>query len=238
MTLSEYQTLTGITVSASDQTRVTAEITRSRRKLELMLGYTLDATQRETNYYQELGKTSTDFSCPIVDTDDLDPPDAVVDAYRLFDYNPRDTYMHIDPFTRINKVKLVYLLTGSGSNGVTVRTIDPDYIRVVQTGAWGKYLQEYNDYFRYGWYCNHSHQLQLAVDAEWGFTTIPNELNELIADFTTYYSDDNRDLKSESILTHSYTRNTKVDPFTLSVNQATISKYAGPNGTMARALVA
>lgn len=237
MTLAEYTALTGITVSSSNTTRVTAELVRARRKLEALLGYTLDPLLRETNLYNELGKTTSDFSCPIVDTDNLAAPDAVVDAYRLFNYDPRDTYIHIDPFTRVNKVKLVYLLTGSGNNGVTVRTIDPDYLRIVQTGAWGKYLQEYNDYWRHGWYCHHSHQLQLAVDAEWGFTTIPSELNEILADFTTYYADDDRDLKSESILTHSYTRGAKTDPGSVTSNLSTIAKYAGPNGIAIRSVV-
>lgn len=230
MTLAEYQTLTGITVSASDQTRVTAELARSRRKLETLLGYTLDSTQRLTNYYVELGKTDSDYSCPIVDTDTLEAPDAVVSAYRLFNYNPSDIYLSVDPFLTLYKAKLVYIRQGGTPNGITVKTFDEDYITSQKLSTWSKYLHEYPRYW-YRWNCSHEHSLLLAVDADWGFSTVPTELSEVLADFATYYSDDNRDLKSESILTHSYTRGAKTDPETVTRNQQIISKYAGPNGT-------
>ncbi len=230
MTLAEYQTLTGITVSASDQTRVTAELARSRRKLETLLGYTLDPNQRLTNYYVELGKTDSDYACPIVDIDELEPPEAVISAYRLFPYSPEDVFLSVDPFITLHAVKLVYLRQGASPNGVTVKTFDEDYITLQKFNTWGKYLYEFPRYW-YRWACIHSHQLMLAVDADWGFATVPTELSEVLADFATYYADDNRDLKSESILTHSYTRGAKTDPGTVSGNKAIVSKYAGPNGT-------
>lgn len=236
MNLSEYQTLTGLSVASADQTRVTAELARSQRKLEALLGYTLTPANRNTNLYNELGKTNSDYSCPIVDTDDLEAPDAVVNAYRLFPYNPDDVFLAVDPFTTLNKVKLVYLRPGSVPNGVTVKTFDEDYVTSQKTGTWSKYLYEYPRYW-YRWVCAHSHRLQLAIDADWAFATVPDELNELIADFTTYYSDDNRNLKSESILTHSYTRDIKDDPYTTDYAKSIIAKYAGPNGSAYRELV-
>lgn len=236
MNLSEYTTLTGLTVASSDHTRVTAELARSQRKIESLLGYTLTPANRNTNFYNELGKTESDYSCPIVDTGELEAPDAVVNGYRLFPYNPEDTFLAVDPFTTLNKVKLVYIRPGAAPNGVTVKTFDEDYISSQKVGTWSKYLYEYPRYW-YRWHCAHTHQLLLAVDANWAFETVPEELNELVADFTTYYSDDTRDLKSESILTHSYTRKEKADPSSLSSTSRIIAKYAGPNGTAYRTLI-
>lgn len=241
MTLEEYQTITGITVSASNQSRVTAEIARNRRKLESLLGYTLDPDKVLTNYYSELGKTSSDYACPIVDTDNLLAPDPVVNAYRLFDYNPQDEYLAVDPYTTLNAVKLVYLRPGASPNGVTVRTFDPDYLTQFQgNGTWHKYIGEFYGDYRWwplNWYCGHSHKVQLAVDADWGFATTPTELNDLIADMTTFYSDADNNVKSESILTHSVTRFERTAPETLTPAKATIAKYAGPKGTVNKQLV-
>lgn len=237
MTLAEYQTLTGITVAASDQARVTAEIAKSRRILETMLGYTLDPALVNTNLYNELGKTDTDCACPIVDIDSLDDPDPVVTAYRLYDYNLTDQFFHVDPFTIINAVKLVYIKQGESPSGITVKTYDDEDIREHQgRDAWSKYIEYTPHTF---WYCRHDHHIQLAVDAVWQFpTTIPDDLNYVWADMVTYYADCKKDLKSESILTHSYTKFDKEIPETLSHNQAVLSRYAGPHGTLSRIHIA
>lgn len=236
MTLAEFQTLTGITVASGDQTRYTAEIARARRKLETLLGYTLDPNQRLTNYYDELGKTTSDYSCPIVDTDELDPPDAVIHGYRLFNYRTDDPYLAVDPYLTLNKVKLVYIRPGGIPNGVTVKTFDDDYVSSQYLTTWSKYLHEYPRYW-YRWACAHSHRLLLAVDADWAFATIPDELNDVWADMVTYYANDSRDLKSESILTHSYTKFDREFPEFTSNSLTVISKYAGSNGTAYKEIV-
>lgn len=232
MNLAQYIALTGTTVS--DTARVTAEILRARRKLESLLGYTLDPTLRNTNNYNELGKASSDFSCSIANDATLLPPDPVVTAYRLYNYNPKDPFLHVDPFTDVNKVKLVYIRQGASPNGITVKTFE--YVREYQgRTAWSKYLSEFDDYYSYR--SCHDHNLQLAVDAVWQFETIPDELLDVWADMTTYYSDDRSNVKSESILTHSYTKFDTDKPETRSENMQVLTKYAGPHGTLAKQVV-
>lgn len=232
MNLAEYQTLTGITVSSSDTARVTAEIARSRRQLESMLGYTLDPALRNTNLYNELGKTTTDCAYPIVDVDTLDDPDAVTTAYRLYSYNISDKYWHVDPFTKINKVKLVYIKQGASPSGVTVRTFADVDIRSLQgRDNWSKYIEYTPAEF---WLCRYDHHVQVAVDAVWGFETIPDDLKYVWADMVTYSSDLKKNIKSESILTHSYTKFDRVAAELEPANHAVLSRYAGPHGTLSK----
>ena len=231
MDLSTYQTITGLTVASSDQARVTAQINRSRRTLESLLGYSL--TDPQVNLYNELGKTTTECACPIVDTEELEDPDPVVGAYRLYDYDIRDEYFHVDPFRNLHKVKLVYIRQGSAPNGITVKTFDADEtIEHQGRDPWSKYIQEYTSYFR--WHCLHSHYLQLAVDADWEFETVPDDLLDLWAEMVTYESDCNRDIKSESILTHSYSKLDRGAPEGRTEYSSLLSRYAGPHGTLSR----
>lgn len=258
MDLASYQSITGITVASADETRVTAEIARSRRKLEGMLGYTLDSAQRETNLYNELGKTDSDYSCPIVNLDNLLAPDAVQGAYRLYNFNPLDVYQHVDPFTQLYSVKLVYVKQGASPNGVTIKTFDDEYIRSHHSVNWSKYIQDFRGLLpqsniNFSWLCscNQRHHYQLAVDAEWGFTDIPDDLLDVWADMVTYYANDSRNLKSEDILTHSYTKfdsdeyttaqgtvKVSVGPHEIPRNRAIIQKYAGPRGFVTKETIA
>lgn len=234
MDLSTYQTLTGTTVD--DSTLYTAQINRTQKILESLLGYTLDSDSVNTNFYNELGRTQLECACPIVDTDELLDPDDVVTAYRTYKYDPRDKYWHVDPFTKINAVKLVYIKQGASPNGVTIKTFDDIEIREDRgRDIWSKYIEWHPTTL--GFNCYHDHFVQLAVDADWEFSTVPEDLQYVWADMVTYYADKNRDVKSESILTHSYTRfdNKKngesVKPEMLSANMAIITRYAGPHGT-------
>ena len=236
MTISQYEAITGTTVASGDSTRVTAEIARARRKLESLLGYTLDPTLRDTNLYFEAGKTSSEYSCPVVNDANLLPPDPVITAYRLYGFNPKDPYLHVDPFTDVNAVKLVYIRQGAAPNGITVKTFDAKYVREYQgRTAWSKYLSEFDHHYHFS--CAHSHQLQLAVDAVWQFATIPDELLDVWADMVTHYSDESNNIKSESILTHSYTKFDTGTPEMRSENMRTISRFAGPHGSVSKQVV-
>lgn len=231
MNLSEYETLTGTTVPAAQQAAVTAAINRTQAILETMLGFTLDPSQRNTNLYNELGKSQQECSCPSVDTEDLLPADPVVNGYRLFDYNDLDQYLWIDPFVTINKVKLVYIKQGTGDQGVTLRTFDTDQIRVHQTaGTLKKYLERCVEC---SCSCDCSNCVQLAVDADWEFETLPNDLLYVFSDMVTWYSNSRRDIKSETIDTHSYTKFERRVPEEEPHNLTVIKKYAGPHGTAA-----
>lgn len=213
---------------------VTATLARVQSMLETMLGFTLDPSLVNTNLYNELGKTQLECACPDVDSEDLQPADAVVNAYRLYDFNDLDQYFWIDPFKKINKVKLVYIKQGSGTTGVTIKTFDDDEIRIHQgRGTLKKYLERC---LSCNCQCSCTECVQLAVDAEWLWadsSEIPSDLLYVWSDMVTWYSNPKNvaGIKSESIDTHSYTRfddkRPEFEPYNLSV----IKKYAGPYGS-------
>lgn len=234
MTLEEYQTLTGITVPSSKTALVTATINRTQSLLETLLGFTLGQSQVTENLYNELGKTSQECFCPSVNLENLQAPDEVVGAYRLFRYNELDKYFHIDPFSKLNAVKLVFVKEGDGNNGVTLKTFDWDDIRVqVGRDGVGKYIEHCLDCLCE---CSCSDCVQLAVDADWLWPEgedLPTDLQYLWADMITWYSDPkNKGIKSESIDTHSYTRFDNKPPELEAQNLAVIKKYAGPYGSV------
>lgn len=242
MDLAKYQTISGITVPSADQTRVTAQIARTRRILESILGYPLQESEVNTNIYNELGKTS-EVSCPIVDTDNLDAADSVTTAYRLFTLNEHDEYWQIDPFTVINAVKLVYVKQGASPSGITVKTFDSKYIRAHKIHQWSKWLQYYP--YDYDLHCG-AYYLQLAVDAVWQWDdddNIPDDLLDVWADMVTFYADLNKDVKDETILTHriskydNKTGGEQTKPEMHRSNQAILEKYAGGNGSLSKLAV-
>lgn len=234
MDLSKYQELTGLSVSSAKAGLIQAQINRVQAMLETMLGYPLSPGDVNTNLYNELGKSRDECACPSVVTqdEDLEDPDTVVGAYRLFPYNDLDQYLHIDPFSRINKVKLVFIRQGEGNNGVTIRTFDTEKLRIdIGRDGIGKYLELCRDCLCT---CDCNNCVQFAVDAEWLWDDqdeVPLDLQYVWADMVTYYSNPKRDIKSESITTHSYTKFDKVAPETEPHNLAVIKKYAGPHGS-------
>lgn len=235
MDLSKYQELTGVTVTSAKSGLVQAQINRTQAMLETMLGFPLNPDNVLTNLYNELGKSQDDCACPsaaIEDEANLDDPDEVVGAYRLFSFNTLDQFLHIDPFSRINKVKLVYVKPGAGDNGITLRTFDDDRVRVnIGRDGIGKYLELCRDCFCE---CSCSDCVQLAVDADWLWSEddgLPLDLLYVWADMVTWYTNPKKDIKSESITTHSYTKFDRVTPETEPQNLAVIKKYAGPHGS-------
>lgn len=225
MDLAEYKNLTGLTVCTADETRVTANIARSQKILEAMLGFTLTADDVNNNEYTELGKTKTECPNPEnIDITDLDDPDSVVYAYRLFPYNHKDQYLSIDPATVINKVKLVV-------NNVTVKTLVAfDDYRYESKQGLIKFLEKIVNWCSDCCFCN---QVQLAVDANWVWPDeIPSDLNYVWADMITWYSDPKNNIKSESLGPHSYSKFNNTPPEKIQANYDIIKKYAGPNGSI------
>lgn len=237
MTLNEYETLTGTTVPASQQTFVTAQIAEAQSALEDLLGFTLDPDKTLTNYYEELGKTQSECACPDVNTENLQDPDAVEGAYRLYRWNEKDRFIHIDPFSDIHKVKLVRVhpeLAEDDKNGITVRTLEADEYRV-QVGKDGvsKFLEICWDCFCVcpcGSEC-----LQLAVDADWLWADdLPTDLQRVWARLVGFASDSTANVRSESIGPHSYTKFERLDPYTDSRYTRVIRRYAGPYGSIVK----
>ncbi len=227
MDLAEYQLLSGLTVTEARQSLVEAQITRTQRILEGLLGFTLDPALYDSNKYAETGKTQTDCPCPST-TLTLDDPDAVVFAYRLFPYNTKDAYLAIDPATTIHAVKLI-------KDGVTYKTLDLDEYRAEFKNDIIKYLQQIKKWCGCWVECPYS---QLAVDATWlwGDGDIPDDLNQVWAEMVTYYSDEKKDLISETMGPHSYRKHnqTATPPEQEKHNSPVITKYAGPNGSTKR----
>jgi len=225
MTLNEYETLTGITVPANRVDVVTAQITRTQRILETMLGFTLTEADANDNEYTEIGKTALECPCPNIDVDDLEDPDAVVYAYRMYRYNLKDHFLVIDPCTDVHAVKLV-------KDGVTFRTLDPDEYRLQERQGFIKYIEDCEDWCfcaTASCFC-----VQMAVDADWlwdGSPAIPDDLNQVWAEMTTWYSDPNNNVRSQTLGTHNYSKWDDTRPEMEAHNKSVIKKYAGPNGS-------
>lgn len=217
MTIPEYEALTGLTVT--NTALVTAQIARTKTILEMLLGYSLDTDALNDNEYVEIGKTNDGCSCPDINMDELLPADSIVYAYRLFPFNRADEMLAIDPASAVHKVKLV-------QDGVTLKTFEAGEYRCDFKRGITQYLER-NNYWctcaGFDCYCS-----QLAVDATW---VIPAPILSMWADMVTFYSDERRDIKSETLGSHSYTKQTKSAPQELDENQAMIALYAGPNGT-------
>lgn len=235
MTIEEYQKLTGIIISTSRQAVVKAHIKRTQTILESMLGFTLDKHLATENRYKELGKSPTDFILPTDDSVLLSPDEPVI-AYRLFKYNEHDKFFSIDPALAVYAVKLVYVRGGETPNGITLKTFDLDEYRV-HVGAQNirKFIEKVANCWQTSCLCDNQENVQLAVDADWLFADcLPSELNYLWADMVTYYSNQKKDLKSETLGSHSYTRATVERPESLPESLAILKKYAGPYGSLTR----
>jgi hypothetical protein len=237
---STFTNFTGITLSSSQSARFDSLVDLSGQKLEEMLGWPLDPTDWDDQYL-EIGKTKDEWwNCLSVDTSNLDGPDEVIGATRLYTWNPADPYLFIDPAVTINALKLV-------KNGITYKTFYPNEYSLRLLNAretYGKYVQFSDALCRwFGPIWNRSgiseligsqHRadgdyVQVAIDADWAFEELPGSLQEVWAEFINYQLDLKRDIKSESFTSHSYTRNAHADP--VEVYAGVITKYVGPNGT-------
>lgn len=233
MNLDKYQQLTGITVSSANTAQVNAQIRRTRTMLEDILGYSLSSQGNITNLYNEEGKTNVDCSCPNVDIETLLPPDEVVYAYRVYDYNQSDKYQFIDPFNTLNAVKLVY-------NDITIKTFNNSEMRI-DYGRFGiaKYIERTLKCGIFTLSCDCDWQdVQLAVDANWLWEDcLPEDLLYVWADMVSYYADCKQDVMTEAIgrAAHSYTKfPTQQIPEQLPRNTNILKRYAGPYGSMTR----
>lgn len=235
MDLAKYKELTGENVRPSQEAKVKATIKRTKSILETMLGFTL----KSQHLYTEIGKTPFEGAYPVKNPTDLLPADKEEGEYKLFRYTEKDKYLHIDPFKNIYKAKLVMPLT----NGEFITVIDldniaPEYMR----GGIGKYIEKYEEWFNWVWYqsfridWNDYRQdagLQLAVDADW-IGCYPDDLQYLWADMVTYYSNPNRNLKSESVDGHSWSVSDNTPPEAKKENKQLLLRYAGPYGSITK----
>lgn len=242
MTIEKYQELTGITVASEDTAKVNVQLNRTRLALEAMLGYSLKKSKAYENQYEEKGiaKVECPFRGLISDITDLelDPPDTVIGSYRIFNFNNSDNYFKVDPYTRLHKVKLVFLQSGLGNepNGITHKTFEAGRVRIHKEKGIQKYIERCPECWCI---CEcYDNCVQLAVDADWlNEDCLPEELSYLWAEMVEFYSNDKRDVVAETLGTHSYKLDKRSSPETLDTNIAIIKKYAGPHGSLNRTIV-
>ena len=230
MDLEKYEQLMGITIPETKRTYFTAQIKRVQSKLETLLGYTLKAS----HIYTELGKTQVDCVCPnIPETSSLLPPDEVKGIIKIFPYNYKDKFLHIDPYYDIYNVKLGKVL--ENKQFVTYKTFDNITKHFMAQGI-GLYVEKCPTCFCD---CDCKNCIQLIVDANWiDFTDsendIPDDLLYLWCDMINYWADPTKDIKSESVDGHSWSKGDITPPEELIENKIILQKYAGPYGSITR----
>lgn len=245
MTIAEYQTLTGNTVSDEDTTRVKAVIRRAESKLGALLGYSLSKQKQWT----ELGRVRSNGvipfpSLPLADATraTLLPADEQVGDIQLFNYDPLNTHLRINPAKEVYRAKLV--LPVSEDEFITVQ--DLDYVTPYLNGAGlVSGLTKHNSWFTWTWWNNLSWSqrgnLMLAVEAEYVNVCDANkypDLAYLLTDMIDYYADENYSVlgvvRSESMDTHSYSRAStgktpdEAAPQGQAEARKIIQRYAGP----------
>lgn len=239
MDQSTYTNLTGKSVSNTAQFEL--QVRLARRRLEQMLGWPLVSSKWDDQYL-ELGKTRNEAcACSSVDPSELDDPDEVQGSTRLFRWNTSDVYLPVDPLTTVYAVKLVSVGNNPGeTEGITYRTFETDDYSVQWINAettYARYIKlhehDYNRYLPrhahlYGDYCGQRYMV--AIDADWGMGCVPLDIQAAWAELVAWQLDCKRDIKSESLGNHSYSKYDKRDPLTL--YSGVLRQYAGPNGTL------
>lgn len=228
MDLAKYEELTGIIIPKDKQTYFMAQIKRVQSKLESLLGYTLEAK----HIYTELGKTQVDCVCPDI-PQTLLPPDEVKGIIKIFPYNYKDKFLHIDPFLDVYNVKLGKVL--ENKSFVTYKTFEHFTKQYMSQGI-GKYIERCQTCFCD---CDCKDCVQLIVDADWvDFTDeesdIPDDLLYLWCDMINYYADPTKDIKSESVDGHSWSKGDIKAPEELIENKLILERYCGPYGSITR----
>lgn len=245
MTIAEYQTLTGVTVSETDTPRMKAAIRRSEVKLEALLGYSL--TKQKT--WTELGKMQFNGlvpfpSLPVSDqvVDNLLSADEATGDLQLFNFDELDTHIRINPAKEVYRAKIV--LPVNEDEFITIYDLE-NATPYLNNAGLVTAITRYYAWYTWAWYSTLSlvdrSGLMLAIDAEYvnvcDASRYP-DLAYLLADMVTYYSDPNYSLmgniRSESIDSHSYSRAStgktpdEAAPEGQGTSRLIIEKYAGP----------
>ena len=224
MDIKKYTELTGKTVSDSEKAVFNANIRRTKAMLETLLGFTLSPK----NLYNELGKSQIDCTCLNVGTSNLLPADEEEGIYKLFTYNKHDKYFHVDPFKQVYSVKLVYVK--NDTDFITVKTFKNAKAQLGRDGI-GNYIEKCLECLCD---CDCQDCVQLAVDADW-LDCYPDDLLYLWCDMIDYQIDCTKDLKSQNVEGHSWTKTDTaiLAPELLPNNILLLKRYAGPYGSVA-----
>lgn len=226
MDIEMYEKLTGIVISANRRAYYEAQIKRVQSKLETLLGFTLEPLA----LYKELGKSQTECVCPdIPQSDTLLPADEVKGIIKLFPYNYKDKFLHTDPFTEVYSAKLVKVL--DNREFITYKTFEHFTEQYMSQGI-GKYIEKCQTCFCD---CDCKDCLQLAIDGNWlALPNLPDDLMYLWADMVTYYADPAKDIKSESVDGHSWSKGDIKAPEQQDEVKLLLTRYAGPYGSITK----
>lgn len=227
MNIETYEELTGKTVPLAKKAYYKAMIKKAQYKLETLLGYSLEPQAR----FIELGKAQQECVCPDI-PESLLPPDEVKGIIKVFPFNKNDKNYATDPFLDVYNVKLVKVLENRKFISFkTFENVTPHY----ENTGYGKYIEKCLDCFCD---CNCEDCVQLAVDGKWidknNEEGIPLELLYLLCEMVDYEADEYRDIKSESVDGHSWSRGDVVAPEKDETNLLIIKKYAGPFGSVVK----
>lgn len=224
MNLDKYQELTGKIIPANKAVFYTAQIKRVQSKLETFLGFTLTPTA----LYKELGKSQVECVCPDV-PESLLPADEPKGIIKVFPYNSKDTFLHIDPFHDVYSVKLVKVL--DDRSFVTYKTFE-NFTEQYMTQGIGKYIEKCENCFCN---CDCKDCVQLAVDGDWlGLPDLPDDLLYLWCDMIDFYADPTKDIKSESVDGHSWSKGDITAPEATDEAKLLLARYAGPYGSITK----
>lgn len=230
MDLKKYEELMGIQIPEGKTVYYAAQIKRVQSKLETLLGFTF----KSSHIYNELGKTQVDCFCPdIPETSSLLPPDEVKGVIKVFPYNYKDKFLHIDPYYKVFNVKLGRVL--DDKSFITYKTFEAFTQKFMAQGI-GLFVERCETCFCD---CNCKDCVQLIVDGDWIDLTdkesdIPDDLLYLWCDMINYYADPTKDIKSESVDGHSWSKGDIKPPEELLESKLILQKYAGPFGFITR----
>lgn len=245
MTIAEYQTLTGTTVSETDTPRVNAAIRKAETKLAGLLGYSLSKQKTWTEKGKVQYNGLTPFpSLPVSDdvVNNLTAPDDQTGDIQLFNLDSLDTHIRINPAREVYRAKVV--LPINEDEFITIYDLE-NGVPYLNTAGLVVAISRYHTWFTWSWWNSllwaDRNNLMLAVEGEYidciNASEHP-ELAYLLADMVSYYSDVNYsvmgNIRQESIDSHSYSRAStgKTPDSAAPEGQATskriIEKYAGP----------
>ena len=158
MNIEKYEELSGITIPESKIKYYEALIKRTGVILENLLGYTL----KPKHIYTELGRTQAECVCPsIPQTSELLPPEEVRGIIKVFPYNHKDHFLHVDPFNDVYNVKLVRVT--DDHHFITYKVFESFTEEYLKDGI-GLYIEKCQTCFCD---CDCKDCVQLAVDAVW-----------------------------------------------------------------------
>jgi hypothetical protein len=148
---------------------------------------------------------------------------------RYYDLNVNDPYILLDPYKTITSIEIM-----KGAEVVDTLVLGDDYSTYTKNGI-SKYIQLITcmnlQLPRYPFLCcNKPTDYRLKVVGIFEFATVPQDISMIWADMITYYVDPNRDLKSQTLGSHSYTRGNMTPPEQDKANTQVTMKYAGSNG--------